>query len=403
MSHNNSVARITQQRLRNRPIRVLTAVVVLASIIGWLATAWYFSDQIIKPEHGPANPTETVESTTASLHGAPIVSLKRTPTATKPGRWGLVWQGGSAMLGDVVAETSSRVERVLLSGDVPREGTRAVMSATYSPDPKTALGLDFSDVEISTELGPAPAWFIPADPRNLSASTLSTWAITVHGSSADRKQSLKYVPILHRSGLSVLDITYRNDIGAPSSPDGLMHLGESEWRDLQAAVDTAIAMGAQHIVLYGGSMGGAIVLQFLTHSELASRISAVLLEAPMLSVPRMIENLGRVHHMPDLLSSTALHLTNWRLGYDVRQIDVLRFPTRVHPPTLILQDMADRVMPLSVAHEFVSLSAQQGWHIEYAEFPNAGHGETWNTDPDRCEGLISKFLQKNEVGAVGNL
>ncbi len=220
-----------------------------------------------------------------------------------------------------------------------------------------------------------------------------TWVITVHGSSADRKQSLKFVPVLHRAGLSVLDITYRNDIGAPRSSDGLMHLGEAEWRDLDAAVRAAYSMGAKHIVLYGGSMGGAIVLQFLANSPLADRVSAVLLEAPMLSVPRMIDNLGYVHHMPAPLTWTALQLTNWRLGFDVHRIDALRFPLKVHPPTLMLQDMADRVMPLSAAREFVSNSARQGWHISYSEFPNAGHGETWNRDPERCEMLMKEFLQ----------
>jgi hypothetical protein len=296
------------------------------------------------------------------------------------------------MLGDVIAETPTQVERVLLSGNVPGNGTLAGMSGTYGPDPKTSLGLDYSELSISTDLGKAPAWFIPADPRNLSASFAGTWAITVHGSSADRRQSLKFLPVLHRAGLSVLDITYRNDIGAPRSPDGLMHLGESEWHALDSAVATALTMGAKHIVLYGGSMGGAIVLQFLTHSTLADRVSAVLLEAPMLSVPRMITNLGHVHHMPALLTWTALELTSWRLGYDVRHIDIFRYPLRAHPPTLMLQDLADSVMPLSAAREFVATSRHQGWPIGYAEFPNAGHGETWNADPARCETLISEFL-----------
>lgn len=201
------------------------------------------------------------------------------------------------------------------------------------------------------------------------------------------------MPVLHRAGLSVLDITYRNDIGAPRSSDGLMHLGESEWRELDAAVRTAYSMGAKHIVLYGGSMGGAIVLQFLTNSPLADRVSSVLLEAPMLSVPRMIDNLGRIHHMPAPLTWTALRLTNWRLGFDVHKIDALRFPLKVHPPTLVLRDMADQVMPLSAARDFVSLSARQSWLVQYAEFPNAGHGETWHATPERCDMLITDFLR----------
>jgi uncharacterized protein len=398
MFRSHGITAVRWPRL-SRSITIFATPVVAIFVFGWAGTAWYFSNQIIKPDHQPAPFAEIVSGVTTSAQGQSIVSLVRSPSTSKRGRWGVVWQGGGAMLGDVIAETPSRVDRVLLSGDVPPNGTRAGMSGTYGPDPKTSLGLDFSELSIPTDLGKAPAWFIPADPKNLIASFAGTWAITVHGSSADRKQSLKFLPVLHRTGLSVLDITYRNDIGAPRSPDGLMHLGESEWHDLDAAVATALTMGAKHIVLYGGSMGGAIVLQFLTHSPLANRVSAVLLEAPMLSVPRMISNLGYVHHMPALLAWTALELTNWRLRYDVHQIDALRFPIGVHPPTLMFQDLADRVMPVSVAREFVSTSAARGWPIQYAEFPNAGHGETWNSDPDRCEMLISNFLRVSVVPA----
>jgi hypothetical protein len=362
-------------------------------IVAWIGTAWYFSDQIIKPAHGPATFPETVEKVTTSSQGVQVVSLLRSPATSRPGRYGLVWQGGNAMLGKILFETPSRIDRIVLSGSLPPAGARAGMSGTYSPDPKTALGLNFSEVIVPTELGAAPAWFIPTDTKSQAALPGGTWAITVHGSSADRKQSLKFVPVLHRAGLSVLDISYRNDIGAPRSPDGLMHLGESEWRDLDAAVRFALSKGARHIVLYGGSMGGAIVLQFLTNSSNADRISAVLLEAPMLCVPRMIDYLGQIHHMPALETWSALQLTNWRLGFDVHRIDVLQFPIKVHPPTLVLQDLKDEVMPLTVARAFVSSSARNGWPIRYAEFPNAGHGEAWNSDAERCEGLISAFLR----------
>jgi dienelactone hydrolase len=393
MFRNRGIARISRRPHQNHSIKIVCSAVIAASVFGWIATAWYFSNQIIKPEHEPAAFAETVKNIATSTEGVPIVSLVRSSATAKAGRWGLVWQGGSAMLGNIIAETPDQVDRMLISGNVPRLGTRASMSGTYSPDPMAALGLSFSEVAIPTELGPAPAWLIPADPKAEAGLSAATWAITVHGSSADRKQSLKFVPVLHRAGLSVLDITYRNDIGAPRSSDGLMHLGESEWRDLDAAVRAAYSMGAKHIVLYGGSMGGAIVLQFLANSPFADRVSAVLLEAPMLSVPRMIDNLGRVHHMPAPLTWTALQLTNWRLGFDVHRIDALRFPLKVHPPTLVLQDMADHVMPLSAAHDFVSSSAQQGWFVQYAEFPKAGHGETWNSDPERCEMLMNEFLQ----------
>jgi uncharacterized protein len=224
--------------------------------------------------------------------------------------------------------------------------------------------------------------------------------ITVHGSNADRRQFLRFVPVLHRAGLSILDITYRNDLGAPASPDGLMHLGLSEWRDLDAAVMLARSRGAQHIVLFGGSMGGAIVLQFLANSPNASHICAVLLDSPMLSIPSMMKYIGSEHYLPSPITSMALHLTNLRLRSDVRRIDALDFPPKEQPPTLVLQGKDDEIMPFACARAFVAAGARHGWRIEYAEFPGADHGGVWNSDADRAEMTVTDFLKRVGSGSA---
>ena len=104
----------------------------------------------------------------------------------------------------------------------------------YEGNPKTTLGLVYSEVRVPSELGEMPAWHVPA-------SNNDTWVITVHGRGASREEGLRVVPQLHGAGLPVLLITYRNDVGAPKSPDGLYHLGDTEWRDVEAAIRRARA------------------------------------------------------------------------------------------------------------------------------------------------------------------
>src|SRR5699024_2440697 len=120
------------------------------------------------------------------------------------------------------------------------------------------------------ELGPMPAWQVPG--------TGSTWLLFVHGIDGQRESGLRPLPTIVEAGLPTLLITYRNDVDAPARPHGLIALGQTEWRDLEAAADYAITQGATSFVLYGDSMGGSIVTQFVHQSPHAERVVGMVLD-----------------------------------------------------------------------------------------------------------------------------
>ena len=138
-----------------RVVLILVVCLAVFALAGSLGTAWYFSNQLIQPEHGPGVLSETVESVHTLPTGPPPSPSAAPRPPPRPGRYSLYWPGGNAMLGPIVAQTPNQVTRILLSGDRPTAPSRAGMSWTYSPDPKTALNLDYSEIEIPTPLGPA--------------------------------------------------------------------------------------------------------------------------------------------------------------------------------------------------------------------------------------------------------
>ncbi|MFJ6348134.1 hypothetical protein ACIQKB_01505 [Streptomyces sp. NPDC092046] len=93
----------------------------------------------------------------------------------------------------------------------PPAGAKAKVSVTvWAGDPKRTLALAYQDLTCPGDLGPMPAWFLPGSKK--------TWIIQVHGLGAGRSAGLRTMPHLKTPGFPVLDITYRNDPGAPRSP-----------------------------------------------------------------------------------------------------------------------------------------------------------------------------------------
>ncbi|GII86720.1 alpha/beta hydrolase [Sphaerisporangium siamense] len=353
-------------------------LVLLAGAAGF--GAWYGSDQAIGVvRHGSGN------TRVLAVQGD-LVTLERSARTGKPGTYWLEWSGASSMLGDVVSRTKGGVTRRLLRGQTPSVGTSGYFGNVPAGDPKIAWGIGHSEIMVPTELGPAPAWYVPGEGP--------VWVVAVHGQNGHRKAELKILPVVHELRLPFLDISYRNDEGAPPSPDGLLHLGDSEWRDLEAALRQAQKMGAKRFVLYGTSMGGQIIGQFLARSPLAAATDRVIMDAPMLDVGITGEQGARNHHLPGFAGTLANKVVEWRTGVDVDRLSLIRHPPKIRPPLLLLHTVPDEEHPIEESRAFVAAAERLGWKVRFEEFAQGEHTEAWNVDRVRYEGLVRGFLSR---------
>ncbi|MGC1165135.1 MAG: alpha/beta hydrolase [Solirubrobacterales bacterium] len=358
---------------------ILAAVALVALAAAVAAAGWHYSSAVLVPDHS-AWPAET---TVEALPPGRVV-LERSERARRPGVYGLEWLGGRAIAGAVLSEDDETVTRRLRSVDgyLAPGMEVAIDPNVYAGDPTQAFGLPSSTVAVRGELGPMPAWLVPGSAH--------TWAIVVHGINSTPQTGLRAVPALHRAGLPTLLITYREDLGAPPGPDGLHHMGLTEWRDLGAAARYALAHGARRLLLVGYSMGGAIVTQFMQRSPLAPRVAGLVLDAPALDWQSILSFNATEMGLPSFASLPVEWAIGARIDADWGSLDAVQHPDDFQLPILLFHGTEDEVVPISTSDDFAEELPR--W-VTYFRVPEAGHTEEWNVDPGLYERRLGSFLR----------
>ncbi|HEV3093868.1 MAG TPA: alpha/beta hydrolase [Solirubrobacteraceae bacterium] len=361
---------------------VLLVLVLLTALAG---LSWYFSSAVLVPDHSPQRPHATVEA----VAGGQVV-LSRSEDTLRPGVYGLDWRGGHAIVEGVLSSDSHTVTRRLpaVHGRLATGTNVALDPNVYAGNPLQALGQQFASVDIPDELGPMPAWLIPGHAR--------TWTIVVHGINGDREDDLRDVPTLHAAGSPTLLIAYREDVGAPPSPDGKHHMGLTEWRDLQAAARYALSHGARRLVLVGYSMGGAIVAQFMERSSLARRVAGLIMDAPALDWKSILAFNAKEMGLSSFAAVPVEWMIGLRIDADWNSLDALRHTAAFHVPILLFHGTEDKIVPISLSDAFAR--ALPGW-VTYYRVPEAEHIESWNVDPRLYDERLTAFLARIGAGA----
>lgn len=351
---------------------------VLILLALFAGASWHFSSKVVVPERPPWPTNATVR---ALSRGS--VVLSRSKVTLSPGVYGLEWPSGHAIVEGVLSSDADTVTRRLrtLQGHLAPGRKVDFENTVYKGDPRQALGLPFTNVAVPDELGPMPAWLIPARSR--------TWAIVVHGINDNREGVLRIVPTLHADGLPSLLITYREDLGAPASPDGHHHMGLTEWRDLQSAARYALAHGARRLVLVGFSMGGAIVAQFMENSSLAHSVAGLILDAPALDWKAILSFNAKKMGLPSFFADPVEWAIDLRIKPNWASLDALEHPGDFHLPILLFHGLEDEVVPISSSD---TLAKELPSWVTYYRVPYAGHVESWNVDPALYAQRVSAFL-----------
>lgn len=326
---------------------------------------------------------------------AGTITLAATADSVLPGDYSFWFSAdsGHARLGGIVHSSPTSVTRRILTVDF---GDLAAASrgrlGGFSFLGPWDLGLGYEDVTVATDRGEAPAWLIPA------AEPTGRWAILVHGRGVRRQETLRAAPVFHAAGYTSLLISYRNDGDAPASADGRFGLGDTEWRDVEAAIEYALRHGATGIVLMGWSMGGAIALQAATRAAHDGRLLGVVLESPVIDWADVVAYQALLLRLPAPVVQGALVVLGRRWGrivtglhlpIDFPRLDFVARADDLSLPILILHSDDDGYVPSAPSRK---LAERRPDIVTLVPFAVARHTKLWNYDPAAWNGAILSWL-----------
>ncbi|MET0725407.1 MAG: alpha/beta fold hydrolase [Leifsonia sp.] len=367
------------------------ATIGVVTALGMLAIVTRFARTVVVPALTTDEPARILG---VDIRAGTITFAVDDKTAV-PGRYSFWFDGGDghARIGEILSDDGSSVTRRVLAvdfGDLAA-ATRGRLGSWYFLGP-WEFGLPYDDVTVETDLGPAPAWVIPA------AEPDGRWVVMVHGWSGRRSECLRAIPAFHAAGYTCLVISYRNDGEAPESADGRYGLGDTEWSDVANAMAFAAGRGAQRIVLAGWSMGGAIALQAALRPELAASISGLVLDSPAVDWHDVLAFQGALKRLPEPITRGVVETlgSGWGRGIsglatpiDFDRLNVLARADELVTPTLILHSVDDGFVPHAGSAELAELRPDL---VTYSEWSGARHARLWNFDPDRWDRTVGAWL-----------
>lgn len=370
-------------------VAVAAAAVAGVALVSGAALSVYFARRIVTP------PGRADSNLRVLAVGESTIVLSSAAESRAPGRFSLWFadETGLARIGPVVSQGAQWVARELIEVEagVPQPGDNARTSGWFYLTP-AGLGLEYSEIMIATEFGPAPAWLVPA------ARPSTTWAIHIHGRGVQRPETVRALGEFYDAGITSLAVSYRNDTEAPDSPDGRYGLGSTEYRDVDAALSYALDSGAERVVLMGWSMGGATALQTLVRSKNRDKILGLILDSPVVAWGPTMELHGDLNRIPSAVqraaqvvlgSEQAQFLVGMERPLDVADMNFVDRAGELDRPILLLHSEDDGYVPVGPSR---ALAEARPDIVTYEEFDTAGHTRLWNYDSERWLLAIRSWL-----------
>ena len=224
-------------------------------------------------------------------------------------------------------------------------------------------GMAYEDVIMRTADGlNVHGWFVPSySQRGV--------LLFFHGNAGDITTRLESVALFQRLGLSVLIVDYRGYGRSEGSPSE-----KGTYRDARAAWEHLTrerGIGADQIVIFGRSLGGAVAAQLAS----VTRPAALIVESAFTSVPDLAARHYRF--LPVRLLS--------RYRYDTR-----RYVSETSASVLVIHSRDDEIVPFEMGRQIYESAAEPKAFLEL----RGGHNDAVFRSADAYSSGLAAFLDR---------
>jgi len=176
------------------------------------------------------------------------------------------------------------------------------------------------------------------------------------------------------------------------SDGAITTLGHREWQDVVVAVDHLQGRGISSIGVWGFSLGAAVALLALPHTE---HVDAVVADSPYVDLGAMaMDYYGNIPLLSHTLTFFTDVLARTVVGVSPATVSPLVAASSAGTPLLFIHGASDRTIPPTHFERFRSALAGKA-HAEFWLIEDAGHGLTYATQRERYEARVLAFFTRH--------
>jgi hypothetical protein len=322
--------------------------------------------------------------------GQKMVLLPNNSDTAMEGRQSLFWESrkGHCVVEPGNVEAAGRWYKVIENFGLPLRITSGAWLSGWLGERPEHFGIENYD-EIRLPNG-ALSWHTQGNSED--------WVIHVHGRKTLMGETLRNLALFSKAGFSQLTISLETD----PKPFGLArrrsNLGANEWKQLEQAVRYALEHGASRIVLFGWSLGGMIVGQYLRKSEINQAIIAAIFDSPMFDVRNTLRVQAKLAGFDDNFADEMCGLISKSkllrlLGYPKLEVDnfsLAKNSCNTQVPMLVLYSSNDGYVEYRDVYDFADLNPT----TMVIDFPLGRHCRLRNSNVERYDSMLAEFISR---------